>query len=113
VSRKASGLKAWALQRGTAIYLALFFVYLVGTLLLAAPTDEAAWRAWWSHPVMSVAALVFVAALLVHAWIGVRDILIDYLWHTGARVAALALVALVLVGSGLWAAQVLILARLA
>jgi succinate dehydrogenase / fumarate reductase membrane anchor subunit len=62
---------------------------------------------------MSLASLVFVAALLLHAWIGVRDILIDYVWHTGARVTALSVVALVLVGSGLWAAQVLILARLA
>ncbi len=113
MSRKASGLKAWAIQRGTAIYLALFFLYLLLKLMFAAPADHAAWRAWLGDPVVSVAALVFFAALLLHAWIGVRDILMDYIWHTAARVTLLALVALVLVGSGLWAAQVLILARIA
>ena len=111
MSRKASGLKAWAIQRGTAIYLVLFFIYLLLKLGTDAPTDYAGWRAWVADPVVSVAALVFFAALLVHAWIGVRDILIDYLWHAGVRVTALAVVALVLVASGLWAAQVLILAR--
>jgi succinate dehydrogenase / fumarate reductase membrane anchor subunit len=113
VSRKASGFKAWTLQRATAIYIALFFLYLLFKLMFAAPADYAEWRAWLGGPVMSVNALVFFAALLLHAWIGVRDILIDYVWHTGARVALLGLVALVLVGSGLWAAQVLILARIA
>ena len=112
MSRKASGLKAWAIQRGTAIYIALFFLYLILKLVVAAPSDYVAWRAWVGDPMVSVATLVFVAALLVHAWIGVRDVVIDYVWHTGARVAVLALVALFLVGSGLWAAQVLILARI-
>jgi len=113
MSRKASGLRAWALQRATAVYLGLFFIYLVGALAVAPPADAAAWQAWMSHPVMSIASLVFVLALLVHAWVGVRDIIIDYLWHTGVRMAALALVALVLAGSGLWALQTLVLARLA
>lgn len=113
MSRKASGLKAWAIQRLTAVYLALFFLYLVLKLMFGAPADYAAWRSWLADPVVSIATLVFFAALLLHAWIGVRDILIDYVWHTAARVGLLALVALVLVGSGLWAAQVLILARIA
>ncbi len=112
MSRKASGIKAWAMQRGTAIYIALFCIYLISKLAFASPADFASWRAWIGDPVVSVAMLVFVAALLMHAWIGIRDVVIDYVWHTGARVGVLALVALVLVGSGLWAAQVLILARI-
>ena len=111
MSRKASGLKAWAIQRGTALYLAAFFVFVLAKLGADPLPDYAAWRAWVADPVVSLAGLVFFAALLIHAWIGVRDILMDYVSHAGARVAALALVALVLVGSGLWAVQILFLAR--
>ena len=113
MSRRASGLKAWAIQRGTALYLTLFLFYLVAKLAFSsAPDSYDNWRAWMGHPLVSVAVLVFVAALLIHAWIGVRDIVIDYLRQPAARMVALGLVALVLVGCGLWAGQVLILARI-
>ena len=39
MSRKASGLKAWAIQRLTAIYVGLFTLYLLGVLTTAAPAD--------------------------------------------------------------------------
>ena len=112
MSRKASGLKAWALQRVTAIYIGLFGLYLLLTLLTAAPVDYAAWRDWFANPVMGIATLVFVVAILLHAWVGIRDVVIDYVWNTAARVTVLAVVALVLVACGLWASQSLILVRL-
>lgn len=112
MSRTASGLRAWVAQRVSAIYLALFFVYLIVQWLVAPPGDYAAWRAWIGHPVMSVATLLFVAALLLHAWVGLRDILIDYVQPTAVRVSLLAAMALGLIACGLWAASVLFLARL-
>ncbi len=42
MSRRASGLKAWVVQRATAIYLALFGVYLTLHFALDAPADHAA-----------------------------------------------------------------------
>lgn len=112
MNRKASGLKAWVLQRATAIYVGLFTLYLLLVMLFAPPADYAAWRAWFASPVMGIATLVFVFAILLHAWVGVRDVVIDYVWNTPARVSVLALVALALVACGLWASQLLILARL-
>ena len=113
MSRKASGLKAWAIQRLTAIYIALFALYLVGALLFSAPADYAAWKAWIGAPVVSVALLLFVFSVLMHAWIGVRDVLIDYVQPIAIRAALLGVIALALVAMGLWAAQALILVRLA
>jgi succinate dehydrogenase / fumarate reductase membrane anchor subunit len=112
MSRKASGLKAWAIQRLSAIYIGLFSLYLVAVLLFAAPTDYPAWKAWIGGPVVSVALLLLVLSVLMHAWIGVRDILIDYVHPIAVRAALLGLVALALVAMGLWAAQALILVRL-
>ncbi len=112
MSRKASGLKAWAIQRLTAIYIALFLLYLLGVLLFAAPSDHLAWKAWLGGPVVSVALLLFVVSVLMHAWIGVRDVLIDYVHPIAIRATLLGVIALALVAMGLWAAQALILARL-
>jgi succinate dehydrogenase / fumarate reductase membrane anchor subunit len=111
MSRKASGLKAWVLQRATAIYIGLFTLYLLVVMLFAAPADYAAWRGWFASPVMGIATLVFIVSILLHAWVGVRDVVIDYVWNTAARVTVLALVALVLLACGLWASQSLILVR--
>jgi succinate dehydrogenase / fumarate reductase membrane anchor subunit len=112
VSRKASGLKAWAIQRLTAIFIGLFSLYLVGVLLFSSPVDYTAWKAWLSSPLVSVSMLLFVVSVLMHAWIGVRDILIDYVHPIAIRATLLGLVALSLVAMGLWAAQALILVRL-
>lgn len=111
MSRTATGLRAWAVQRATAIYLGLFFVYFVAHWLIAPPADYAAWRAWVGHPLMGTALLLALVALLLHAWVGVRDILIDYVHPTALRVGLLALVGLGLAACGLWAAVVLFLAR--
>jgi len=112
MSRKASGLKAWVLQRATAIYIGLFAVYLLAVMLISPPADYAGWRSWFASPTMGIATLVFVVSVLLHAWVGIRDVVMDYVWNTPARVTVLALVALGLVACGLWASQSLILVRL-
>lgn len=112
MSRKASGLKAWALQRLTAIYVGLFSLYLLLVLLFAAPQGYVQWKGWLGGPLVSVAMLLFVFSVLLHAWIGVRDVLIDYVHPIAIRAALLGIVALFLVGLGLWAAQALILVRM-
>lgn len=113
MSRKASGLKAWAIQRLTAIYIGLFGLYLLATLLFAAPDGYAAWKAWMGGPVISVATLLLVACVLMHAWIGVRDVLIDYVHPIAIRASLLGVIGLSLIAMGLWAAQALVLVRLA
>lgn len=111
MSRKASGLKAWAIQRLTAVYVGAFTLYLVMVLLFAAPADYTAWRDWMGGSVMSIAMLLFVVSVLMHAWIGVRDVLIDYVHPIAFRATLLGVIALSLVAMGLWSAQALILAR--
>ncbi|MEA3277663.1 MAG: succinate dehydrogenase, hydrophobic membrane anchor protein [Pseudomonadota bacterium] len=113
MSRKASGLKAWVVQRATAIYLALFSLYLVLHFLFAPPADYEAWRGWVTRPWVSLGLLIFVPSLLAHAWVGIRDVLLDYVRPIGLRVTILTLFAFVFIASGLWALQALMLARMA
>ena len=110
MSRKASGLRAWILQRLTAVYMALFLIYAVLLWLPAPPGSHAVWRAWVADPWVGIAALLFFLSLLLHAWIGVRDVLIDYVRPIGARLTLLTLVGVGLIGCGLWVLQVILMA---
>ncbi|MEN8174521.1 MAG: succinate dehydrogenase, hydrophobic membrane anchor protein [Pseudomonadota bacterium] len=112
MSRRASGFRAWALQRFTAIYLGLFSILLLGVFMFAPPPDFDTWRAWAADPVISVLSLLFLLALLLHAWVGIRDVIIDYVWHSGARLTLLSLFAVGIAMTGIWAARVLLLAAI-
>jgi succinate dehydrogenase / fumarate reductase membrane anchor subunit len=96
------------LQRISAIYLGSFLVYFVARLLLDQPLTAAAWHAWITHPVMRIASLGFMLALLAHAWVGMRSILLDYIKPIGLRLVLLTLVGLVLGICGLWSLQILL-----
>ena len=112
MSRRASGLRAWILQRITAVYLLVFIVLFGGSLVFDPPASHAAWRDWVTGPWVSIALLLFFLSLLIHAWVGVRDILIDYVHPLTARITLLTLTGIGLLGCGFWAVQVVILARL-
>jgi len=111
MSRRASGLKAWIVQRVTAIYLAFFCLYLTLSFALMPPADHQALVAWVASPWVSLGLLLFVPLLLAHAWVGIRDVVLDYLRPVGVRVAVLTLMALTFLASGLWMLQALILVQ--
>ncbi len=112
MSRKLSGLRAWVLQRATAIYIGLFSIVFLLVLLISPPNDYAQWRDWFADPLVGIATLVFIVSILLHAWVGIRDILMDYVKPLWLRLAFLTGVALGLLTWGLWASQSLILVRL-
>ncbi|MGB5735857.1 MAG: succinate dehydrogenase, hydrophobic membrane anchor protein [Thiohalocapsa sp.] len=113
MSRRASGLKAWVVQRATAIYLALFGVYLLLRFALDAPADHAALVAWATTPWIAIGLLLFVPVMLAHAWVGMRDVFMDYVKPIGLRVTVLTVTAFVFLASGLWAMQAIIVAQIA
>lgn len=102
MSRQASGLMAWLIQRATAVYLALFLGYLLVFFTLSPPADHIALREWVTTPWVAIGLLLGVVVLLAHAWVGVRDVLIDYVHALSVRLTLLSLVAFVFIASGLW-----------
>jgi len=110
VSGHTVGLKAWLWQRISAVYLALFFVYLLVQFYLYPFTEYSAWHEWIARPLVGTAFAGFILALLVHLWVGLRDIVLDYIHPLGLRLAVMITIAFILIGSGFWSMQVLILA---
>lgn len=101
------GLRGWLVQRLSAVVMALYTVLFVAALAAARPADHAAWKALFGHGWMRFATLLFFASLFLHAWVGMRDILMDYVKPTGLRLALQLVVVLVLVGCAGWAAEIL------
>lgn len=108
-----SGAKAWLWQRLTAVYLAGYTVGLIVTLGLLAPATVDAWRAFWGHGGVALSTALALVALLWHAWIGLRDVIIDYIHPLRLRVALLSLAALGFAAVGLWVAVILLETRAA
>jgi len=105
-----SGLRAWLLQRFSAIYLLFFFLSALIYFVFFPPHSYQAWHDWITAPVVSIATMVFFAALLLHAWIGLRDVILDYVKPLALRVGVLALLGLALLVVAMWAGRILFIA---
>ncbi|WP_455235005.1 succinate dehydrogenase, hydrophobic membrane anchor protein [Thiogranum longum] len=112
MSRAAQGLRAWLLQRFTAIYLALYLVSFVSFITLRGSFSHAEWRTWMGEPWLGVTTALFAVALLLHAWVGFRDVLIDYVHAVWLRLSLLAITAVLLAGSLFWVLRALIVAAI-
>jgi succinate dehydrogenase / fumarate reductase membrane anchor subunit len=81
------GLRAWRLQRWTAVALIPLSLYFVASMLWLATADQATAAAWLASPVAALLVIFFVLAGLAHAQIGTREVFLDYV-HTRARLLA-------------------------
>ena len=109
MSRQASGLRAWAYQRISALYLGLYVFYSLIALGFFPPESHVEWKAWVSGNWASIGLLLFFLSLLIHAWVGVRDVLIDYVHPTIVRLLLLIFLGLGLISCGFWVAKVIFL----
>lgn len=93
------GLRDWLVQRLTAVVILVFAVALVAFLLLASGASFDGWKALLGSTWVKVLFTLSMLALLWHAWIGMRDIWMDYIKPAGIRVLMHTLTVLWLVGS--------------
>jgi len=101
------GLRDWLSQRVTAALMALFTLALVVQVLLPGEMGYDKWAGIFSRQWMKVLTFVVIVALLVHVWVGVRDILMDYVKGVGVKLALQVATIVWLVGCAGWAIQVL------
>ena len=101
------GLRGWMIQRVSAVVMALYVLLFLAILLFARPTHFGEWRGLFTGQAMKLATLVFAISLVLHSWVGMRDILMDYARPTALRLALEILVAVLLVAWVGWAVQIL------
>ena len=101
------GLRDWLSQRVTAVVMALFTLVLLVQLLLPGPLGYDRWAGIFSAQWMKLLTVVVVLAMAWHAWVGMRDIWMDYVKPVGVRLGLQVLTIVWLLGCTAWAVQVL------
>ena len=101
------GLSDWLAQRISAVVMALYSVALAGYLLLQDHVDYDVWIGLYSSQWIRTFTLLFLLALFYHAWIGIRDIVMDYVKPASVRLVIHTLVILALIVYSIWSVQIL------
>jgi len=101
------GLRDWLIQRVTAVLMVIYILLFVAIAWTVAPQDHAAWVKIFGHQWMRIATFLFLACLFWHAWIGVRNVLMDYIKPTSIRLTLQILVIVSLLAYLVWTAEIL------
>ncbi|MCV2422843.1 MAG: succinate dehydrogenase, hydrophobic membrane anchor protein [Burkholderiales bacterium PBB2] len=101
------GLRDWLAQRVTAVLMALFTVVLLAQFLMPGELGYDRWAGIFSQQWMKVLTFVVIISLAYHAWVGVRDIWMDYVKSVALRLTLQVVTLVWLVGCAGWAIQVL------
>ncbi|MDP2828881.1 MAG: succinate dehydrogenase, hydrophobic membrane anchor protein [Sulfuricellaceae bacterium] len=106
VSGAHYGLRDWLIQRVTAVVMALYTLFLISFFLTQSHTFEA-WQGLFQSLPVRLFSLLFFFSLFIHAWVGMRDIFMDYVHPTVIRLALHVAVILALIAYAAWAVQIL------
>ena len=88
-----SGQQAFVLQRISALVLLACVVAIALRLATGPQVTFAQWRTWIAQPLAASAVLLVAAALFVHAWVGIRDVVLDYVQPLALRLTVMTIVA--------------------
>jgi succinate dehydrogenase / fumarate reductase membrane anchor subunit len=103
-----SGRRAFVLQRLSALVLLAYVTAGALRLAFGPPVTYAQWQAWSAQPFAAAALLLLVAALLGHVWVGIRDVVLDYVHPLGLRLTVLGAIAAGLTFLASWTVLILV-----
>ncbi len=101
------GLRDWLLQRISAVVMVVYAAGFVFCVLTRLPLNFEDWRILFANPFVKISTLMFMWSLLFHAWVGVRDILMDYIKPFGVRLSLQVMVVLALLAYAIWTVALL------
>lgn len=101
------GWKDWLIQRVTAVVMLVFSVVFLGFFLVHGSVGYGDWARLYSSQLVKILTLLFFLSVFYHAWIGIRDVLMDYIKPVGIRLTLQVVVVLFLAGCTIWSISIL------
>ena len=102
------GTRDWLAQRVTAGLMAVFTIaVLLQVIFSRGPIGYERWAGIFASQPMKMLTFATIVGLLYHVWVGMRDVLMDYVKPVGIRLVLQILVIVWLLGCAGWAIQVL------
>ena len=101
------GLKDWLAQRITAVILASYAIILLITFVLAGNNGFLRWSTIFEVFWVKIATLLATVAICYHAWVGVRDIWMDYIKPVSIRLTLQIFTIVWLLICGIWVFEIM------
>lgn len=106
------GTRDFIVQRVTAVIMAVYTIVLCLAMVFTSDLNFESWRHFFTFyciglPMGQILATLAFVSLAWHAWVGVRDIWMDYAKPTGVRLLLQVLTILWLVGSVVYFVKIL------
>ena len=100
------GLKDWMAQRITAVIMVLYTATLLIAFLTGQNFTYEGWAGLFARQWFKLFSLVTFAGLFYHAWVGMRDIWMDYVKSVGLRLTLQIITIVWLIVCAAWAVQI-------
>ena len=101
------GWQDWLAQRVTAVIMVLFSIVIIGFFMLKGAVNYGEWKELFRYPLFRILALLFFLSVYYHAWIGIKDVLMDYVKPAGVRVTMQVTVLLFLLACSIWSVTII------
>ena len=110
MSWRAGGIRPWIAQRVSAVLLAVILCVFTVNMMISAPANFQEWQDLIGGRFWHTVIIAFWIALFIHAWIGIRDVIMDYIHSDGLRFSVLTGFAVFLIAMTIWMLKIMILA---
>ncbi|MDN0121202.1 succinate dehydrogenase membrane anchor subunit [Yersinia frederiksenii] len=74
-----NGVHDWLLLRASAIVITLYVLYILGFVIIVPDITYEIWRGFFASHITKVFTLLTLLSILAHAWIGLWQVLTDYI----------------------------------
>lgn len=101
------GVRDWIIQRVSAIYMAIYSLLAIAYFACHTGLSYIEWRSLFSHTAMKIATVLFLVAILFHAWIGMWTVFTDYVKPFVLRALINVLVLFMLAACFIWGIMIL------
>lgn len=85
LTKRYPGMRAWLMQRLTALVMAIYSTLLLARIIVLHPAIYEEWLGFFQPLWFRIASLLFWISLSIHAWLGVHDVFKDYVPNADIR----------------------------
>ena len=103
-----NGLGDWVLQRLTAVILVLYTVIFIISIFTTDLRSFESWTGIFSSSWMKIFTMAAAISLIYHAWVGIREIWMDYIQPIKIRIGLQVFSIVWLLGCGAWIITILL-----
>ncbi|MEM6050827.1 succinate dehydrogenase membrane anchor subunit [Erwinia sp. P7711] len=90
-----NGVHDWLLLRASAIIMTLYVLYILGFVVMSDTLTYEIWHGFFASSVTKVFTLLTLLCILVHGWVGMWQVLTDYVKSVAMRLVMQLLVIVV------------------